>query len=238
MKWIQDYQLFLLDFDGLLVDTESIHYAAYIAMCKEEGFDLPWDFPTYCSYAHLSATGIRDGIFALFPDMQAREPNWDVHYQRKRYYYSKLLEEKGVQLMPKVRDFLFALAEADVKRCVVTHSADIHVMPIRDQHEALKSIPHWIMRDDYERPKPDPQCYEVAIERLAEPSDRVIGLEDTPRGLTALSATRAQPVWVTEVDYPDFQAPRADTVRVSNLEALLETETLPLPEHSKGPSQS
>lgn len=205
MRWLKDYQLFLLDFDGLLVNTEELHYEAYQLMCKEQGFDLPWDFSTYCQHAHTEATAIRDGVYKLFPELYAKEPNWDTLYQRKRWFYSDLLENRGVDLMPGVEGFLLALQEADVTRCVVTHSADIHVMPIREKNPVLNTIPHWLMRNDYDKPKPDPECYQVAIERFAGPDDQVIGFEDTPRGMTALLGTRAQAVWVTSTDYPGIE---------------------------------
>ena len=35
MDWIKKYQLFLFDFDGLLVNTEEMHFLAYKQMCEK-----------------------------------------------------------------------------------------------------------------------------------------------------------------------------------------------------------
>ena len=71
MQWIYKYQLFLFDFDGLLVDTESLHYQAYINMCATRGFDLTWNFHRYSEAAHHESTGLRDQIYAEFPKLKA-----------------------------------------------------------------------------------------------------------------------------------------------------------------------
>ena len=39
--------LILFDLDGLLVDTEQLHWRAYQEMCRAFGSTLSWDFPTY-----------------------------------------------------------------------------------------------------------------------------------------------------------------------------------------------
>lgn len=198
MHWIEDYQLFLLDFDGLLVNTEQLHYAAYQEMCKEEGVEMLWDFLTYCTYAHKNATAVKDQLYIEFPQLN---PDWGALYERKRQLYSRLIQERGAELMPGVSDFLYALQDAGAKRCVVTHSADLHVVPIKESSDALMTIPHWIMRDDYTKPKPDPESYLLAVERYADEGDRIIGFEDTPRGLQALTGANVQPVWVSAISY-------------------------------------
>jgi len=115
-----------------------------------------------------------------------------------------LLDKGDVQLMPGVAELLTELAKADIKRCVVTHSPDELVSKIRKQHAVLESIPFWITRHDYVHPKPSSECYLKAIDTFASENDKIVGFEDTPRGLTALMGTRAKPVIVCNVDYPEI----------------------------------
>lgn len=196
MKWISKFQLFLFDFDGLLVNTEELHFKAYIRMCAKRGFHLNWSFPRYSEAAHHHATGLRDQIYEEFPELCKQEPNWDVLYEEKKRAFLKILEEESVPLMPGVADLLQSLQEAGIQRCVVTHSPKSLVQLIRRQNPVLNTIPHWITREDYSLPKPHPECYQTAISRFAKDSGRVIGFEDTPRGLNALMQTQAVPVLV------------------------------------------
>lgn len=204
MHWIHQYQLFLFDFDGLLVNTEELHFMAYKKMCSLHGFRLEWDFDTYCQAAHYSSEALRDQIYAQFPDLKIQFPVWDVLYAEKKQAIVDLVEGGAVHLMPGVERLLTALEEANIKRCVVTHSPDELVNPIRKQHKILDSIPNWITRHDYTHAKPNPECYLKAIEKYAVNGDKVIGFEDTPRGIKALMATTAQPVMVSRVKYPEI----------------------------------
>lgn len=197
MHWIHDYQLFLFDFDGILVNTEELHYLAYKKMCAGRGFSLKWNMETYIRHAMYSATGLKEGIYKEFPDLKRYEPCWDILYQEKKQAYAELLINQGATLMPGVEPLLKELEKAGIKRCVVTHSSAVQIKLITARLPILNSIPHWITREDYSQPKPSPECYQKAIEKLADKDDRVIGFEDSPRGLKALLGTDAKAVLVT-----------------------------------------
>jgi beta-phosphoglucomutase len=203
MSWIQTYQLFLFDFDGVLVDTERLHYQAYINMCAKRGFSLNWTFTRYLAVAfHHRENELQQQIYAELPGLQSQESNWSVLYEEKKALFLTLLRESHVSLMPGVADLLFVLKNAGVKRCVVTHSPLSFIQQIRKQHPILETIPHWVTREDYTHPKPHPECYQVAIAKLAQKNERIIGFEDSPRGLLALLDTPAQPVLVCPLEAP------------------------------------
>lgn len=204
MQWVNNYDLFLFDFDGLLVNTEWIHYQAYKNMCAERGFDLDWDFNRYIEVAHYRAEGLEEQIYAKFPQLHADEPNWKVLYEEKRQALLHLYTTKPIPLMEGVEDLLVKLQSLNKKRCVVTHSDRGVVKMIREKNPILDTIPNWIVREDYSTPKPSPECYNKAINSLASNGDRVIGFEDTPRGLNALMGSSAKPVMVTQMEYPEM----------------------------------
>lgn len=204
MEWIHSYQLFLFDLDGLLVNTESLHYLAYRYMLQARGFILPWDFNRYCLTAHYHSDKIEKEFLELFPSLYDQGDSWEILYAEKKQEVMSLLRAGKVGLMPGVFELLTSLQEAKIKCCVVTHSPDELVSIMRSQHPVLDAIPLWITRHDYKYPKPDPECYLKAISEYASPSDRVIGFEDSPRGLTALLGTRAEAVIICEVEYPEI----------------------------------
>lgn len=204
MQWIDKFQLFLFDLDGLLVNSEELHFLAYKKMLQARGYELPWDFPRYCRTAHYHSDKIAGELYEMFPSLHSQEPSWDILYLEKKKAMIELLENGAVQLMPGVFELLTSLQKANIKRCVVTHSPSELVELIRKQHPILNSIPHWITRKDYITPKPSPECYLKAIDLLASKEDNIIGFEDTPRGLRALMGTRALPVIICEVPYPEI----------------------------------
>jgi len=206
MRWIHQFQLFLFDFDGLLVNTEDLHFAAYQKMCRDRGFELNWDFESFCKAAHFSSTGLKDGIYAEFPALFDQEPRWDVLYQEKKAAYMGLLQEGKLQLLPGVSEVLEALQKADIRRCVVTNSTKEQVECIKQALPLLKSIPVWITREQYEKPKPAPDGYLKALDQMAKPEDKVIGFEDSFRGLTSLEAAGCRGVLICPAFHPQMDS--------------------------------
>ncbi len=205
MNWIFRYQLFLFDFDGLLVDTERLHYQAYIETCKNRGFELTWTFEEYCAVAQQDATQLRARIYAEFPLLFAAEPNWAVLYDEKKQNLLRLVKQDQVPLLPGVATLLLALQQAGIHRCVVTHSPLSLINQIREKNPLLNTIPHWITREDYSHPKPHPECYQKAINLFSKEGDSVIGFEDSLRGINALLQTNAQPVLVCPENSPHLK---------------------------------
>ena len=202
MSLIQQWQLFLFDFDGLLVNTEELHFDAYKQMLAGQGISFNWSFEKYCQSAHYASEKFREEILEQYP--QLKSIPWEKLYQEKQRMIQESLRNGSVHLMPGVEDLLTEPQEKNLKHAVVTHSPDKLVSIVRKQHPVLDRIPFWITRHDYQHPKPNPECYALAIERHAQPDEKVIGFEDTPRGLNALLGTRAQPVLITTIPYPEI----------------------------------
>lgn len=201
MEWIKNYQLFLFDFDGLLVDTEHMHYKAYLLMCKNRGFELVWSFQDFTNIAHFNAVGLKENIYSTLPSLQELEPNWSVLYKEKQALYQQMLVSEGVFLMPGVEAFLTMLEKQNIKRVVVTNSVKTQTDLIISFNPLLKTIPYWITREQYINPKPAGDCYQLALKRHCLPGERAIGFEDTPRGIQALQQSAADAVLISSNKY-------------------------------------
>jgi beta-phosphoglucomutase len=203
MRWIHDFRLFLFDFDGLLVNTEEIHFMAYKKMCLDRGFDLKWDFYRYCMASHYESDKLKKDIYAEFPDLYNMEPKWEVLYAEKKQNIIELLKGGAVHLMPGAERLLRALDDAKISRCVVTNSPKDQIELIKEKNPILQTIPYWFTRETYLEPKPNPECYLNAIAKVGI-HDKIVGFEDTPRGMRALLHTPAKPVLISEVAYPEI----------------------------------
>lgn len=204
MRWTEDFQLFLFDFDGLLVNTEELHYLAYKQMMHQRGLELTWDFSRYCLSAHYTAEKLRNELYTEFPLLNDLGMPWEALYHEKQQAIHALLIKHPPNLLEGVEELLQYLQAHHMAHCVVTHSSDSLVNTVRQAHPTLDQIPFWITRHDYTHPKPDPECYELAISRYGKPGNRVIGFEDSPRGLSALMGSSAVPVLVTQIPYPEI----------------------------------
>lgn len=199
MHWIHHFQLFLFDFDGLLVNTEHIHYQAYRNVLEKRGHVLDFSFSNFCELAHFSSSAWKEALYAHIPNL---EPDWQILYNEKKEAYLGLLLSGKIELMPGVAPLLKTLHEAKIRRCVVTHSGFEQIQLIRSQIPLLQTIPNWITREDYEKPKPNPECYLRAIELYGKKGDRIIGFEDSVRGLKALKGTSSLAILICPKHHP------------------------------------
>ncbi len=219
MEWIRDFQLFLFDFDGLLVNTEHLHYQAYIDMMAAQGHRLKWSFLRFCEVAHLNASALREALYSEFPDLSL---DWPTLYAEKKKAYYSLVAAGKVDLMPGVDKLLTELDRLAIRRCVATNSFLEQIELIRSQVPLLQSIPTWITRENYEKQKPHPDAYLKAIELCGKPGDRIIGFEDSIRGLQALQATPALPVLICTSEHPLLNLAPKHTIRFDSFDKIPE----------------
>ena len=202
MNWILNHSPLFFDFDGLLVNTEHLHFHAYQDMLEKNGIAFPWDFPTFASIAHKSSEGLRLTITAHAPDLVATK-GWDTLYAEKKEAYARLLESGNLELMPGAEKVLKEVQEATIPHAVVTNSTRPQTEMIRAKIPTLNAIPHWITREDYSRPKPAPDAYLKAIEILGA-SPKMLGFEDSLRGIHALQGAQITPVLICSPDHPQM----------------------------------
>jgi beta-phosphoglucomutase-like phosphatase (HAD superfamily) len=201
--------LVLFDFDGVLVDTEATHQAAYAAALAAQTppHTLTWSFGEYCQNAHWGEERLEAALRATAPDSM-RDVEWAPFYATKRAAFVRLVDaEQRPRLMPGVQDVLRVLSDASVPTAVVTNSADDLIRSIRNIEQCgavLERIGTWFTRGKYKLAKPHPECYiestrELLASHIANESSsaasalaplRVIAFEDSPRGLKAIIGAR------------------------------------------------
>ncbi len=100
MEWFSYFQLFMFDFDGLLVNTENLHYEAYRTMCAARGVNLTWDFAHYCKFAHYDSAGFQEALFADFPELKSSGAEWEILYEEKKRALIDSVKQGKTELMP------------------------------------------------------------------------------------------------------------------------------------------
>lgn len=210
MDWIRSFDLFLFDFDGLLVNTEELHFEAYKQSVSARGLELDWDMDEYGRHAYFSATGLKEGLRKKFPKVFDTDILWDQFYLEKKKTYINLIEQGCSELMPGVDRLLEKLNRLGKKMCVVTNSTLPMIAPIRDQIKELALIENWITREDYSEPKPSSQGYQKAIDKLSSEGDNIIGFEDTIKGLRALLGTKARAVLISKMNFLELSSESVD----------------------------
>ena len=222
--FLSDYTGFFFDFDGLLVNTEHLHFEAYKQILTHYGFPFIWDFLTFCSIAHQSSEGLRHVITAHAPTL-IKEKGWETFYLEKQETYQILLETTQLYLMPGAAKMLEIVEKMKKPFCVVTNSTIKQVEKVKTCLPSLKKIPLWITREDYLKAKPAPDSYLKAIQ-LLQIEGKKLGFEDSLRGIRALQKAKIDPILICPSDHPQMEeAKKENLCHFTSFEALLDRIT-------------
>ena len=201
--------LLLLDYNGVVVDDEPIHFAALRDLLGVERIEI--DAQAY--RAHFLGTDDRTCIREAFlragrtlePDAVA------VLAARKAAWYAESARG-GIPLVPGVARFVREAA-ATARLAIVSGALRAEVTAGLAHAGLADAFPVVICAEDVGAGKPDPEGYRMAAARLVDGGDtlRAVVLEDSLPGLAAARALGAGCVAFTTT-HPGAELSGADQV--------------------------
>lgn len=212
-QWLDAFDVILFDLDGLLIDTEKLHFKAYCQAFREMGYVLNWSFSFYCQKALLNTNSLRDSIFELFPSIQQNYSVWEEIRKQKTMNYLQIIQSEEIEFLPGVEELIQVINEREIECCVVTNSLERETALIRKRLPQLDMIPLWVTRESYAKPKPFSDCYKAALKFFANKNiNRMLGFEDSIRGIAALESAGIPHILIC----PSSHLSSKDKVRVKN----------------------
>jgi HAD superfamily hydrolase (TIGR01509 family) len=170
----------LWDNDGLLVDTEQLYFSATRDVLSEVGIGLTLDMFIRISLTHGQSA------FDLAAEQGVSQEAIVKLREKRNRRYADLLKE-GVPILDGVKETLSQLL-GKVAMGVVTGSRREHFEIIHQHSGLLHYFDLVLTREDYGRPKPDPDPYLTAIKRYGIEREHCLVVEDSERGLAAARA--------------------------------------------------
>ena len=170
----------LWDNDGLLVDSEALFFDLTRKAFADEGYQLDsryWGIEYLGNARHSSEIALELG---MSPELARR-----VIGERNEAFLKSL--EQPVPLLPDVSETIGALA-GNIRLALVTGSPRDKVELMHRDNGLLGHFEVIITEDDIRQPKPHPEPYMKAIERLGLDPDRCLAVEDSRRGLASAHA--------------------------------------------------
>lgn len=179
----------IFDFDGVIVDTEPLHYQAFLRTLEPLGLRFTWQeyVDAYMGFDD------RDAFTAVF---RARGVELD---DRKRTELvaakGKVFREvirDGVNPYPGAMEMITALHASGLPLAICSGALRSDIDPIVAGLGIAKCFREIVTADEVLKSKPDPECYTLAFMRLARacpsrltvPRDS-LAVEDTPAGVRA-----------------------------------------------------
>jgi len=177
------FKALLFDLDGTLVDSEHFHFNTWNELLAESSIQLDYsDFLK--NYAGIPLPGNA----ARLKELYAIESPLETLISRKEDLTVERLKTSVIDLMPHVQDTLDFFVSKGIKMALVTASKRPDVDEMFKKNGLDKYFSLLITRSDVVNSKPDPESYNLAVERLGLEKSDCLVFEDTLNGLRAAKA--------------------------------------------------
>ena len=196
---MSEFDAILFDFDGVLVDSEPVHWACWAEVLKPKGVILDWDF------YQERCIGIDDRdmlrMLALRADPpQTYEPLWELYPAKKNLFRERMT---GAPQFPAETAVMLEQLRGRYKLAVVSSSATDEIEPLLSAGGILHHFETVVGGNQVRRQKPAPEPYLLAAERLGARTALVV--EDSDAGA---ASGRAAGFEVLRVTHPGEVAGR------------------------------
>ena len=168
---------FMLDLDGTLIDTDMLHYNAY-RLTLNALFNREFSLDEYNHI--LKEGGMDDFIKKTFGVENFDNIKTQKNKQLRSNSNGALKFIKNAQILI---DYIYT---NKVNHVVVTNTGQDNVSFFRSVLPDLEKLKNWVVREDYSKPKPSPECYTLAKELYYKKEEFVIGFENTQVGYNAI----------------------------------------------------
>ena len=213
--------LIIFDFDGLILDTETVIFEAWREIFKSYGTDLPlleW----------ASCIGTSHHAFDVFGYLESKLGR-SVDRKEIADRHRKMIMERIEVLKPRpgVLEYLEEARKLKIALALASSSHQSWVMGHLSRLELAEWFHSIRTADDVQNVKPDPELYDLTLTFMGVSPDRAIAFEDSPNGVKAAQAAGvycvAVPNPVTRqlpLDHADF---RIESMADLSLRELLHT---------------
>ncbi len=173
----------LFDMDGVLINTEPLHYKVWVQIMKEHGIDMSYEVYKGC----IGSTRLY--LYGLIKEAYGVDLYNDETIP-KRFDEIKrdIIEKNGIPQIDGVVDTINYLYDKGYKMAVASSSSQKYIekqmesLGIKDCFQVLCSGEH------VENPKPAPDVFLKAAELIGAKPDECIVVEDSSNGTRAAKA--------------------------------------------------
>lgn len=210
----------IFDFDGVVVDSEPIHFAAFTRIASERKLRFPSTFDGYKSEGFIGYDD-RDAFRAMLggvagvPLDAAGEARIHELCELKLEVFANLCEAEPVSI-PGILELWDELDKAQVPYAIASgagrHDIDLMLKGLN------RSVAVIVSCDDVERSKPDPESYALAVRKLGAhlkrdlKTERCLAIEDTPAGLRSARGAGLKTLGIPTTHTPEEIKAYADRV--------------------------
>ncbi len=169
--------------DGVIVDTEPVHYFAYREHFKHLGVDVPDEM--YASFTGNSTKNVYQRLKETFQLLD--EVDGLVDYKRE-LFNNAFDQKEDLDLLPGVKDLIVDLHSNGIQLVLASSSAKVTIGRVFKRFDLYPYFSHIVSGEDFPKSKPHPAIFEKAAQLSGSPKEECIVIEDSTNGIKAAKA--------------------------------------------------
>jgi len=177
----------IFDFDGVIVDTEPLHYETFQEILAPHGIGFTWKeyMETYMGFDDRDA--FLEAFRAHGTDLDERRLKELI--ESKSIIFQEVIRN-GVSAYPGAVQTITSLHASGIPLAICSGALRSDILPILEQLGTAHCFTHVVTADDVRKSKPDPECYSLAFQMLMRTHPSLLStprnslaIEDTPAGI-------------------------------------------------------
>lgn len=173
------FEAILFDSDGVLVDSEPLHYECWYETIAPHGLTLSWDnYAANCIGA--SDKAMIETLCRVTGRPELLSAVWDDYPKKKALFRRRAVETVP---MPESTRALLASLPASYRLAVVSSRGRAEIEPVLEAAGVRAHFEMLVTGEDVRQLKPSPEPYQTAAARLG--SARALVVEDSPVGIAS-----------------------------------------------------
>jgi beta-phosphoglucomutase len=173
----------IFDMDGVIVDTEPVHYFAYMQHFKKLNIDVPDEM--YASFTGYSTKNTYQKLKEAFN--LPEEVDGLVDYKRE-LFNDAFDEKEDLELLPGVKELIIDLFDNGMQLVVASSASNVTINRVFKRFGLHRYFTHIVSGEDFPQSKPHPAIFLKAAALSGTPAQECIVIEDSTNGIKAAKA--------------------------------------------------
>ena len=187
----------IFDMDGVLVNTEPLHFRCWKKVFGDEGIDLDYDIYKPCIGSTMT--------FLL----QLIRDNYGKTFDRMAAEKDRLIREEGYPKLPSLVETVRKFHEEGYVLAVASSSPMRHIDQALGELGLSDCFAVKVSGENVAHPKPAPDTFLIAAEKLGVLPKDCLVVEDSTNGGKAAAAAGMDCVWFHNPDSGEQYSPQA-----------------------------
>ena len=212
---ILDYDLFVFDFDGTIMDTEKYHCKSWnIVLSEYLNYDININLNDYQKIFHSLEKNYSKYYLNILYNIDFKK--YDEIYNNKQKIYKTLIQTENIELINGIENFLNFLKDNNKKCIIVTNTSINNIDIFLEKYPIMNIFEKIYTKEMFNNKKPNSECYLKVVNDYK--NCKIIGFEDSLPGIESLyKVTNILPIIVNNDNYYyNYMIDKYDVIKLND----------------------